>query len=144
MSLFHSCHCFIHVLMFCSVRVADLPSLIRPAVRFTMPNGNTDGYCRHCREWKLVHQRVEEDYRNFHGWYCDDCFDWIEADDQHWRLHALMCMVDKQRSHPLFNMISCPALGHAIAAFAWGPVSETPFEIAAWNRAHTLRNCPFR
>ena len=62
-----------------------------------------------------MHFRSEDDYDKFLGWYCEDCFAWIEADDEHWRLHALMCMADSSRSHPLSNMVLCPVLGHAIA-----------------------------
>ena len=86
-----------------------------------MPKGSKDGWCVYCRTWNVVHLREEEDYAKYFGWYCDACFDWIEADEKHWRLHALMCMADRSRSHPLSSMVECRVLGHAIADFLRPP-----------------------
>ena len=86
-----------------------------------MTNGAIDGWCVYYRTWNVVHLRVEDDYTNFHGLYCDACFDWIEADDEHWRLHALMRMADSSQNHPLTIMVSCSMLGHTLADFLRKP-----------------------
>ena len=110
--------------MFCSVGVAVshelLPAWMRVSLR-AMPNGCIDGWCRYCRVFGALHFRSADDYDKFLGWYCDDCWDWIEADDEHWRLYALMNMADSSRSHPLSGIVSDCGLGHAIADFIRPP-----------------------
>ena len=84
---------------------------------FSMPNGCILAECRYCREFGSLHPRHVDIYDKFIGHYCDDCLDWIEADAEHWRLYALMCMADSSKSHPLFVIVSDCGLGHAIADF---------------------------
>ena len=82
-----------------------------------MPNGAVDGWCRFCRAQRVVHLRSEDDYLWFVGWYCDAFWDWIEADEIHWQLVALLRMADSSGTHPLSGLIGSATLGHAVAEF---------------------------
>ena len=85
-----------------------------------MPNGVRDGYCSFCHNYTGVHPRVEEDYDFFHGQYCDPCYDWIEVDEEHWRLFRLLQMANNRLTHPLAALIEHDDIGAAIASFARG------------------------
>ena len=61
--------------------------------------------------------RRERDYDYWAGWYCDDCYDWIDINEDHWRLFHIMQMVDKTKVHPLSRLIADDSLGHIIASF---------------------------
>ena len=61
--------------------------------------------------------RSAEDYVYFTGWYCDDCLDWIDIDEEHWRLFRVMQMVDSRMSHPLSVILWADHVGRTIAAF---------------------------
>ena len=85
-----------------------------------MPNGVRDGYCSFCHHYARIHPRVEEDYEFFHGQYCDPCYDWIEVDEEHWRLFRLLQMANNRLTHPLAALIEHDDIGAAIACFARG------------------------
>ena len=97
-----------------------------------MPNGVRDGCCSFCHNYTGVHPRVEEDYDFFHGQYCDPCCDWIEVDEEHWRLFRLLQMAippirmesgtaiapSVTNTHPLVALIEHDNIGAVIASFA--------------------------
>ena len=90
-----------------------------------MPNGCIEAACDHCQFVKTLHPRNAEDYNCWIGAYCDDCNDWINRNQEHWRLFHIMQMVDKscrmdtsEHWHPLSLIIADDSLGHIIASFA--------------------------
>ena len=89
-----------------------------------MPNGCIEAACDHCKFVKKLHHRDAENYNCWIGWYCDDCSEWIDWNQEHWRLFHIMKMVDKSKAHPLSLIIADHSLGHIIASFAeqtwWG------------------------
>ena len=64
-----------------------------------------------------MHLRSEDEYIFFLGWYCDECYDWIEADDAHWRFFAKLRIADPSGSHPITNIFASDDVGHAVADF---------------------------
>ena len=50
-------------------------------------------------------------------WYCDQCLDRKEVEETHeWLLHQML-MVDRQRSHPVMQMLQEDVVGFLIASF---------------------------
>ena len=72
---------------------------------------------------------------------CEDCWDWIEADEEHRRLHALMCIADRSRSHPLSCIVKHSRLGHVLADFT-RPSGTYKTELAS-NRYRLHRKAVF-
>ena len=92
-----------------------------------MPNGYAiSAPCNYCLLVTRVHLRSEHDYEYWTGWYCDDCTDWIDIDEEHWRLFHIMQMADRRMEHPLSQIIA-DSVGRIIASQrvqTWGSIID--------------------
>ena len=123
MFFFASCFSFI----FRPSNCLPVQCLIRPSIwtgpdSLAMPNGNVFGQCHFCREWDTIHPRPWDEYWSFVGmWLCDECMDWCDYDDEHYRLHGLLSMCNRDREHPLKMLIASNDIGLQLASFTLGP-----------------------
>ena len=85
-----------------------------------MANGHVEGWCHWCGRRTLMQLRPDEFFMCWTGWYCDLCYDWIDIDEEHWRLFYLISMWDSRTTSNLARLVGAgldddPAIGRLLA-----------------------------